>query len=306
LLEVANEKGVAGYVFKDTAANSTVQYPHRTVKDYINGPVAQETLQSALKGSFDPNLALCAAHLSCLKLFISQESTFDIKSSFLDEVSTVFRIALNISQHYQHTILLLLDKLDRTGSSLAKTCSLRRTTPADISLELGQWVSLHPDINTDYGGNFLSLVVRFGIQEYVKRKVNRGCLVQTTTRPPNMPSISYKSSGEFRYTSIRYNTVHCLLVDAVVNDAWLGSHIIWSQDTELVAILLENGVEPSSIEGMTNRALKSSSSFFSRKSEGEHSWLIAAERVLREYEAVLRSYHRTKFDRLKFDSRYMP
>ena len=45
----------------------TVQYLHRTVRDFIKSPKAQEFLQTSTNPNFDPSIQLCAAYLMSMK-----------------------------------------------------------------------------------------------------------------------------------------------------------------------------------------------------------------------------------------------
>jgi hypothetical protein len=70
-------KGLEGVVrihtdSRNTESNYTVQYLHRSVKDFLQSTSIQKDLQKATKSAFDPHLRLCAAHLCWLEIWISQ------------------------------------------------------------------------------------------------------------------------------------------------------------------------------------------------------------------------------------------
>jgi hypothetical protein len=65
LLEIDRALGVAGNLSEH--AHQTVQYLHRTVKDFIRSKKVREYLQSSLRCQFDPHLNLCVAYYAYMK-----------------------------------------------------------------------------------------------------------------------------------------------------------------------------------------------------------------------------------------------
>ena len=162
-----------------------VQYLHRTVKDFIEGPKAHGMLHGVLKAHFDPSLRLCAGYLSRLK---SAEDFFQS----LAERTLVF--AEMARPEFDQDVVALLDELDRTAGCLVKS-NIEEWTKRVFEnryfqnygnrvaslLRNDKWVFVwdgldHKDF---FGYTFLSLTIRFGITAFVRAKADLGCLEWT-------------------------------------------------------------------------------------------------------------------------------
>lgn len=225
LLEVKSSMSL-GAVGEDT-----VQYLHRTVKDYIESPEVQDKLQSAMESAFDPHLRLCTGNVAHLKA-IDGSVDFLADGTFWARVQSCLYSASRIQPSNRGDIIPLLDELDRTGRVLAKKISKnqhiwRRDNFTNSLLATGQWVPSHPLLSDpkfrdEFGCHFLSLVVRYGVVEYVEAKVNQGCLVQ----------------------NIR-NKVWPLIRDAThVNARWKSECHDAVPSVEMIACLLNRGADP--------------------------------------------------------------
>ena len=174
------------------ATEETVQYLHRTVKDYIESKEAQGTLGTAIKSDFDPHQRLCVASLAHLKV-IEADQDFLANGNFWARVHRCLYSAARIDITNRANIVPLLDELDKTGYTLAKRLANFLAPWSLVEseefksflsfLEYGLWVPSHPSIkslahNSVFGACFLSLVVRYGITEYIETKANQACLVQ--------------------------------------------------------------------------------------------------------------------------------
>ena len=201
----------------------TVQYLHRTVKDFIQSSEAQNRLRTAMRANFDPHLKLCSGNLAFLKS--SRNVTFQQRSAdhFWRIVSRIMHSASRINSENSKAVVRLLDDLDRTGRSLAgvfiESASLGSTFVSS------QWVSLHPLSKfPSFGRHFLSLAVRHGVVEYIASKANSGCLVQQPTLED------------------RAVQIHPLLLDAVFTPKVVDQDSLESvPDCDMVACLLKMG-----------------------------------------------------------------
>lgn len=185
------EVGSAGNVVQ-SSGDLMVQYLHRTVKDYIESEEAQLTLQSALKAPFDPHLRLCVGNLMHIKV-IDGTSDFLTDGAFWARVQRCLYSASRILATHSASIVACLDELDRTGSFLVKQLSqfedafpyLRTDRGERLAslLGAGLWVASNPlcrkEIGEGFGGTFLGLAVRYGVLEFVEKRANYGCLVQS-------------------------------------------------------------------------------------------------------------------------------
>lgn len=204
----------------------TVQYLHRTVKDYIESEEAQSKLQCAMKTPFDPHFKLCAGNLVHIKV-IDGTVDFLADGSFWNRVRRCMYSASRIKSTHRASIIFLLEELDRTGISLAKQIYeyedalqfLDRDELLHSLLRAGQWVSSHPNrfiLNMDctFGFNFLSLAVRYGIVDFVEAKANSGCLVQNfsnTLWPLLLDAIDVNMPTEYHDKVPHLDMITCLL-----------------------------------------------------------------------------------------------
>lgn len=231
----------------------TVQYLHRTVKDYIESVDVQRKLQCALKAPFDPHLRLCAGNLVHLKVL---EATVNCLTDgrFWNRVQRCLYSASRIQTTYRSRIVPLLDELDRTGSWLAKQIAKHNEALPILkndlggllsSFEAGEWVSSLPSVvppledggwfilnqtarlqehsyAPNFVANFLSLAVRYGIVEYVQAKAEPGCLVRNL-----------------------YHELWPLLFDAIdVNSSWRNKYRENVPHLEMITCLLRKGADP--------------------------------------------------------------
>ena len=170
----------------------TVQYLHRTVKDYVESKEAQRTLGTAIKSDFDPHQRLCIGGLVHLKI-IEEDQDFLANGQFWARIHRCLYSAARIHVTNRTSIVPLLDELDETGRTLAKRLA-RYLAPRPMYqpnrvndlvplLEDGLWIYSHPYLTYRtqapvFGECFLSLVVRYGITDYIEAKANQHCLVQ--------------------------------------------------------------------------------------------------------------------------------
>lgn len=233
LLEVGNPLVDLG-----NSDDRTVQYLHRTVKDYIESGEARCKLQNAMKEPFDPHFRLCAANLVDLKV-IDGTVDFLANGTLWSRVQRCLYSASRVQPMHRAGIISFLDEMDRTGISLAKQLSeYEDTLPLlkpdrgkllNYLLRAGKWVPSHPllskpVIDSNFGGSFLSLAVRYGFVEFVEAKANHGCLVQDSR-----------------------NKVWPLLADATyVNSVWTEYHDTVPQ-LDMIICLLRKGADPNFI-----------------------------------------------------------
>ena len=166
----------------------TVQYLHRTVKDYIEDDDVQKTLKSAMRSTFDPHLRLLAGRLASMKGMNLRGTLPAFMSEHFIKCLESARVVLpsNIPK-----MILLLDEMKKIGSlTFPALVANRRIQEAENSIPLPTkydswdfWLmsSLYLDLEKAPSGiddAFLSLAVVFGIVEYVRIKVGLGCLIQ--------------------------------------------------------------------------------------------------------------------------------
>lgn len=205
LLEVASELEHPDDVLhlsrdpeKRSLPTSTVQYLHKTVKDFLENSKNWEWLIKSRQEDYDPNLALAKSFLGQLKgIALSPLRS----GKFVSAVEMCLFYARLAQNGRQADLVAVLDELDCTAGECArrfhnsdqivrdgilatdqdwfqkflgqKSCELERhwTWTCDIytAASITPWFP--------QGLNFLSLATRLGLHEYVAAKIKQGCLV---------------------------------------------------------------------------------------------------------------------------------
>ena len=216
------EVGLKTVVADMDDTEETVQYLHRTVKDYVESKEAQSTLGKAIKSDFDPHQRLCVGNLAHLKA-IEADRNFLANGTFWARVHSCLYSAARINITNRAILVPLLDELDKTGCILAKRIATLLVSWSVVEnegfktslLEAGIWVPSQTE-NPVYGANFLSWIVRYGITEYIEVKANRGCLVQhfrTGIWPLLMDAVYIDPDGRMGPSNAnsRLDMLECLL-----------------------------------------------------------------------------------------------
>ncbi|KAK4949738.1 hypothetical protein LTR10_011580 [Elasticomyces elasticus] len=176
----------------------TVQYLHRTVKDFIKSPKAQSFLQASIKSDFDPSTQLCLAYLMDLKYRQSHETRETFHAGVRDpaeasQAEIVFQCMRNAAfaqRKNQPAIIELLDHLrDIVGhSDISKSLATSFATPTsrqDFRTYLKGRLQREPDrtymASDAIDASFLSLAVMYNVTAYVKARVEHGALVVPPT-----------------------------------------------------------------------------------------------------------------------------
>lgn len=221
----------------DWSASRTVQYLHRTVKDYVESSNVWKDIVAATQDDYSPSLALCMSSLAQLKT-ISPEVLS--KKVFCDIVEECLCHAYD-AQEDQSVIMrpsfliILLDELDSTAKVLLETSHNKGLTLRE-KFGLYSWSSQGRPIHWIYtlftGRNFrnsldarqtfLPVAVKLDLHLYVSAKVREGCLV--------------KEDHGFL----------ALMVDAIIPDQLFTGYFSWCPfpSPRMVQCVLENGPDP--------------------------------------------------------------
>ncbi|KAI9685267.1 MAG: hypothetical protein M1822_004640 [Bathelium mastoideum] len=238
-------------VVKFDQEQRTVQYLHRTVKDYIESEAVQKELRSAMKAAFDPCVQLCAGYLSLIKTVDTRETTLNAIDPIWIYVRNFLMLAKAISTTHSQQMIRLMDELDGTCARIAQSVAGRQTGGICSSLKFGQWVNKFPrdrdtgkymeecmaplwdpDCST-FGNHFVSLAIGFGITAYVQQKINSGCLVQRTAFIDHDPESFNRNKIKTLPTP---GQMWPLLLDAII--------LLEVPDRDMVQCLLEKGADP--------------------------------------------------------------
>ncbi|KAJ2895874.1 hypothetical protein MKZ38_006064 [Zalerion maritima] len=99
------------------APQPTVQYLHRTVRDYIKSSRAQEFLHSSTSPNFDPSMQLCLAYIMGVKTWGDPQSGMDSIDHHMKATMIVacaekcLRQASEVGKENEGAVVGLLDEL---------------------------------------------------------------------------------------------------------------------------------------------------------------------------------------------------
>ena len=192
-------------------ADSTVQYLHRTVKDFLEDGKVWTALISPRKAAFDPHIALCRAYITHLKLELPRDLNIDF---FWPSIRRCLLQAYRCEEFSEpgtlrKQLVPMLSELDRALTEMHADQSLiprlerydrfvTYSLPLDFvgalknddqdTLYLPHWVyrlkgyivksSIGPDSwhSLASGGSFLSLAIKLRLHSFVEAKLRPGCL----------------------------------------------------------------------------------------------------------------------------------
>lgn len=196
-IEQSDDRGVlhlSGGPEKRSLPTSTVQYLHKTVKDFLENSKNWEWLMKSRQQDYDPHLALAKSFLGQLKGMVLFPLTSEKFVRVIERCLFYARLAQNGKQA---ELVAMLDELDRTAGEFASRIRGSGQLTRDSIFALNQdflqkalalklckvephWTSALyiASRNVSPGLNFLSLATRLGLHEYVAAKVKQGCLVR--------------------------------------------------------------------------------------------------------------------------------
>lgn len=188
--------------FHNNSEHTTVQYLHRTVKDYIFSERAQKTLQILTTSSFNPHESLCAGYLTHLKTFDeSQTPVYGIP--FWASIERCVYSAAQLQNDNPASTTSVLDELRKVGNRIAAERNRHFPSKEDLespmTKDIYRCVSASSEIElnfvlndklcrsncflnnlADFGSGLLSLTVYYGIVEYIRARATP----QTTVTSP--------------------------------------------------------------------------------------------------------------------------
>jgi len=173
----------------------TVQYLHRTVRDFIKSPKAQEFLKSSLNPDFDPATQLCLAYLMDLKMWQGGQESDHILDQDPNEgprISNFFhcvKIAAGVHKKNEGALVELLDELKSVVRRPAFRYALAKSFEArDRRTDLQTYLRGRFQMqfrgresttqeNRIVDDSFLSLTVVHNVTAYVKARAEWGGLI---------------------------------------------------------------------------------------------------------------------------------
>ncbi|KAI1121915.1 hypothetical protein F5Y10DRAFT_287923 [Nemania abortiva] len=174
----------------------TVQYLHRTVKDYIESETTLAILHATTKSSFDPHLRLLAGLITYIKTQNADNITVHSMGFHLRQC---MEYARNVAASSIPSMVVLLDELDKVISALWKRKATTTTNHRRATMEKGLWtLDFHPvelpraSKQGLFGYTFLSLAVAFNVVEYVRARAPLSCFVNKPYLDKETLAITYK------------------------------------------------------------------------------------------------------------------
>ena len=163
-------------------ADKTVQYLHRTVKDFLEDPEVLSQLESASrKTSFDPYVALCRSYMTQLKVEPFQN---------IDQFSWLARRCLwqaylceehSNESSLERDLVSMLEEFDRAAAKLCLSLS-GETHRANWTDHLIPSSALSKDKKIR-SSSFLSVAVNLKLYHYVQAKLRPGCIERQNEVP---------------------------------------------------------------------------------------------------------------------------
>ena len=203
-------------------ADLTVQYLHRTVKDFLETPQVWDRIMLACPRTYDPYLAMCRS-------FVAQLKCLDPGSTGTEAFRRIVRKFIQYAYLVQdrleegrsvQSFVSLMDEFDRTATSFHEASMREPFWPCKFC---SAWET--EAFSLTNGLTFLSLAVRVGLHTYLEVKLHHGCL-------------AHDDHG-----------VVPLLVDAVV--PWIGSReqfdIRPRPSIKMVKMLLTHKADPNMV-----------------------------------------------------------
>lgn len=212
--------------------HDTVQYLHRTVKDFVESPQIRRKFDDAIKSPFDVHLRFCGAHAMILK------TTYHRGLDHVQQNTKAFFMhARVVSEPSVRQLLTYMDQIEELVGSVVKTMP----AAADKLGFVGGEYLEHTFAAASYeplelfGKHMLSAAVVCGILPYVQLKASSACLL---VRPRKaMIGIGHRTQpvSDIVITP-RRDDVHSLLVDACLPYD--------GPNCDVVKCLLEKGADP--------------------------------------------------------------
>ncbi|CEI63463.1 unnamed protein product [Fusarium venenatum] len=166
----------------EIGSGGNVQYLHRTVKDYLNGPDVQSRLDQAV-GDYDCHLQHCSANLALIKGSLGEGRTISRSRLCILVKSCVVAASKVIAD--KSSMIRLLDCLGET---------IQRALPGDECIYIHSLLldqdDISPWLEFLYSTGFIALTARFGVVDYTRARASKGGM-SIDTNPDHCDLIQY-------------------------------------------------------------------------------------------------------------------
>ena len=163
----------------------SVDFLHRTVREFLQTRAVQDMLNEYTSKSFDANIVMCKAYLAQIKA-LDSESVTRKHSAFLRLLNLFVVYARRVERTNNVAPTTLLDDLDRSSSILWDRASPKLKVLPESEEHWTNRLSLGGDMFSEWcecdpswKNTFISTTLRAGLRLYVKEKLEaNGRLVQ--------------------------------------------------------------------------------------------------------------------------------
>jgi energy-coupling factor transporter ATP-binding protein EcfA2 len=234
---------------KDMCELFTVQYLHKTVKDYIESPDVQRKLSQASKSPYDASLRHCIGLLRLIKARPVPPVALKIDDVFWRAIDTFMRHAVRVTSQNKSVLFEVMNELDRSCNEIYLGGQAQEQYGAQKGLQ-GQraivesnphasvhWLCFHPggEVQAPYNGHVLSLALRYGAYDLgsLSRIISQDWLV----------SAHQAERNSLRFECASRPGMYPLLLDAITwaSDSRLPSNV---PNLDAIKFLLQNGADP--------------------------------------------------------------
>ncbi|CAM1509875.1 Fc.00g002100.m01.CDS01 [Cosmosporella sp. VM-42] len=187
----------ASYLFQPT-----VQYLHKTVKDYIESPKAQEILHGHLEGPQDANLKLLTANVAMLKVWDAAHR-LQQDQSIPPGVNEISHRNINIDDCMYHAAR---SRPDHAFDVVRLLDNVQTMLPDDFFSINSGILGFRPalELTTSQETKFLCWAVQSGVLPYATAKVKKRCLVPL--RRTTLGAVGYLD--DFNFLDFLLPTTH--------------------------------------------------------------------------------------------------
>ena len=223
-LPTANEKEVDF----EAMTGLTVDYLHRTARDFLESPKTWTRILNATGKSFNP-------HLSLACMYVSQLKTFAVATTDREESHSELQRAMLPTQLWNLVAPCLLHLREVGNNSLEETQRL-------LSDQLDLTIQHYQNI-ADFGTYLPAVAVKLGILPYIRNRLERGTFpFETHVGEPllNITIIQHK-----RHRSLEGHLKTFM-------ESWTRKNGYTLPDVAVIKLLLEHGADPNQLyEGST-------------------------------------------------------
>lgn len=210
---------------------SSVQYLHRTVRDYLRREDVHTQFRKVLDPRFDVHFSMCVGQLCALKTMhktqvVGTRGTFS--QHFYDCVSLFMQHASQLREDSGVMIVPLLDDLDQSAVAILRRDlgppRARRGNPPDHRAP-GQWVKLYNlEEYRSHAPDLVAIACHYGVTPYVAARAP-----SKTPGSPALLSEVIDDSRHHRYRGLNLSvpTFSCLLAKGYTLDETLEYETGW-------------------------------------------------------------------------------